>query len=153
MEIFSINLSQRPILPAEYGTFAASSCPRFASSIHSPIYSWYIGCDLSIAIYPPPIIRKLRCCSGVVWKLAECPTAKDFSANQGKFSQAGCRPARKFNAKWREKIRRLGVLPFFKQGLTEAFVSREYLPKGDFTQKMKSPCKLYIYNFLIGKSR
>ena len=31
--------------------------------------------------------------------------------------QAGCRPARKLNVKWRKKIRRLGVLTFFKQGL------------------------------------
>ena len=31
--------------------------------------------------------------------------------------QAGCRPARKFNAERRKKIRCLGVLTFFKQGL------------------------------------
>jgi hypothetical protein len=52
--------------------------------------------------------------------MAECPTARDFFANQGEFLQAGCRPAKKFNAEWRKKIRRLGVLTFFKQGLTSA---------------------------------
>lgn len=45
------------------------------------------------------------------------PAAKYFFANPGKFSQTGCRPARKFNAEGRKKSRRLGVLAFFKQGL------------------------------------
>jgi len=49
--------------------------------------------------------------------MAGCPTARDFFANQGKFSLAGYRPARKLNAEWRENIRRLGVLTSFKQGL------------------------------------
>jgi hypothetical protein len=46
------------------------------------------------------------------------PTVRDISANQGKFSQAGRRPARKFDVGRREKIRRLGVLTGFKQSLT-----------------------------------
>ena len=45
------------------------------------------------------------------WRMSN---GENFFANQGKFSQAGCRPARKFNAKWRKKIHRLGVLTFFK---------------------------------------
>jgi hypothetical protein len=34
--------------------------------------------------------------------MVECPTARDFFANQGKFLQAGYRPARKLNAEWRK---------------------------------------------------
>ena len=45
------------------------------------------------------------------------PGSERFFAGQGKFLQAGCRPARKFNAERRKKIRCLGVLTFFKQGL------------------------------------
>ena len=49
--------------------------------------------------------------------MAECPTARDFFAGQGKNSQESWRISRIFNAAQRKKIRCLGVLTFFKHAL------------------------------------
>ena len=49
--------------------------------------------------------------------MAECSMARDFFVNQGDFPCHTLCMARKINAEWRKKIRRLDVLTFIKQGL------------------------------------
>ena len=54
---------------------------------------------------------------GVCLKIGGIRNGERFIANQGKFSQAGCRPAREFNVEWQSKIRGLGLLPISKLAL------------------------------------
>ena len=61
--------------------------------------------------------------------MAEWPTAIDFSAGQGKNSQNTLCISRIFYAVWRKKIRRLGVLTFFIQGLIQP--QQQEQPQGD----------------------
>ena len=58
-------------------------------------------------------------------------------ANQGKFWQVGCRPARKFNAERRKKIRRLGVLTLFKQTLEPVCVMENAGRARDFARSAR----------------
>ena len=71
--------------------------------------------------------------------LQVCRMSVDFFAGQGKFSQAGCRPARKFNAERRKKTRSDGVPEDFKQALKRSF---ELVNTGSYMEA--SSCQRYI---------